>query len=99
MALRNIRDWCGARDLPFVIVLWPFLQGLEDRETYPFTTVHEELAAFCQEEQIPLLDLLDTLEGQDSTSLWVAPNDPHGNPTCQKLVSPAIADFVRGVLE
>lgn len=97
-SLRAMRDWCDARGVGFAVVLWPLFQGLEEGASYPFETVHTVVGAFCETEQIPLLDLLPTFRGQASTSLWVAPNDAHGNPTAQRIATPAIAAFAARAL-
>ena len=44
---------------------------------------------------IPFLDLLPTLQGQDSASLWVHTGDLHPNEKAQLLIAPALADFIR----
>ncbi|MCU0865793.1 MAG: SGNH/GDSL hydrolase family protein [Planctomycetes bacterium] len=92
-ALRGIRDWCKERNVAFVVVLWPFLQCLDDR--YPFATVHRRVAELCAAEGIVMLDLLDAFRGQRDVDMWVAPNDAHGNPVAQRIASPAIARFLR----
>jgi hypothetical protein len=93
-ALREMKAWCGDRDLPMVIILWPFLQGLEADERYPFQKMHDMVAAFCASTAIPFLDLLPALRGHRSTDLWVAPIDMHGNPKAQALVSGPIMRFL-----
>jgi len=93
-ALREMKAWCAERDLPMVVILWPFLQGLEAGEHYPFQKMHDMVAAFCASEAIGFLDLLPALKGQCSTDLWVSPNDQHPNPKAQELVCGPITSFV-----
>ena len=93
-ALREMHAWCGERSLPMVVILWPFLQGLETDQTYPFQKLHDLVREFCASEKIPFLDLLPGLKGHASSELWVAPYDQHGNPKAQELVSSPITRFL-----
>ena len=98
-ALLAMRDLCRERGARFGVAMWPFLQGLGDGEFYPFTRMHELVAAFCAEQDIPFLDLLPSLRGHDPRSLWVTPADMHANAHGHALATPAIARFVAGLLE
>jgi len=44
---------------------------------------------------IPFVDLLPSLRGRDSASLWVHSSDLHPNEVAQTVVAPILADFVR----
>ena len=94
-SLREAKAWCDARKVPLLVVLWPFLQGLGPGSWYPFTKLHELVAADCQQAGIPFLDVLPSLQATPSEDLWVTPADPHPNPLAQRLVLPALARFVR----
>jgi lysophospholipase L1-like esterase len=95
-SLRRAKAFCDARGIPFLVVLWPFLQGLGPGRFYPFQKLHDLVAADCAAAGIPLLDVLPQLASTPQEDLWVTPADPHPNPTAQRLVSPAIVAFVRG---
>lgn len=97
-SLRAMRDWCRERGIRFAVQIWPFLQQLETREGYPFLSMHERVARFCADEDIPFRDLLGVFVGLDGPSLWVTERDMHGNVHAHTLASPVIADFVRDVL-
>lgn len=77
----------------FVLMLWPLLVGLEGR--YPFAPVHDKLKRFCVQEGIEYLDLLDTLRGRPSASLWVHPVDRHPNEEANRLAAAALLPVVR----
>lgn len=94
-SMRAMKAWCDERKIPLMIVLWPFLQGLGPARTYPFQRLHDEVAADCGKAGIPFLDLYPTLRGTRHEELWVTPADMHGNPTAQRLATPAIEAFVR----
>ena len=94
-SLREANAWCEQRGIPFMVVIWPFLQGLGEGRHYPFQKLHDLVASDLAQAGIPLLDVTDALRGTDSEDLWVTPADTHPNPTAQRLVTPEIAAFVR----
>ena len=94
-SLREAKVWCEQRQIPFLVVIWPFLQGLGEGRYYPFQKMHDLVAADCKQAGIPLLDVLPALKGTKSEDLWVTPADPHPNPLAQRLTLPAISEFVR----
>ena len=93
--MREAKVWCAARNIPFLVVIWPFLQGLGKGEHYPWQKIHDLVAADLKAAGIPLLDVLPQLKETNSADLWVTPADPHPNPLAQDLTLPAIAKFVR----
>ena len=93
--LREVRDWCGARQIPLLVVLWPFLQGLGPGRSYPFAKMHALVAAECADAGIPFLDVLPALADTPHEDLWVTPDDLHPNPGAQALALPSIVAFVR----
>jgi len=90
-----MKAWADERKLPFLIILWPFLQGLGPARTYPFQRLHDLVAADCKQAGIPFLDLRPTLQSTPQEELWVTPADMHANPTAQRLAAPVIVRFVR----
>jgi lysophospholipase L1-like esterase len=96
--LREAAVWCRARSIPFLVVLWPFLQGLGPHEVYALQKIHDLVAADCAEAGIPFLDVLPALRGTPAAELWVTPADMHPNPRAQQLARPLITGFVRAHL-
>ncbi len=94
-ALAAMAAWCEAHKCSLQIVLWPFLQGFGPGRTYVFEGVHTLVAQECRHLSLPMLDLLPILRHEPHERLWVTPQDMHANPRAQKLVLPAIAEFVR----
>ncbi|HEX5054592.1 MAG TPA: GDSL-type esterase/lipase family protein [Planctomycetota bacterium] len=92
--MRAAKAWCEGRKIPFMVILWPFLQGLGPGRFYAFRPLHGLVAADCQAAGIPFLDVLPELEGTHEEDLWVTPADPHCNPLAQRLALPAIQRFV-----
>jgi hypothetical protein len=93
-ALRRIQDKCREKGAAFGVALWPLLVGLEASGTYPFEVPHAQIRKGVERLGIPFLDLLPTLRGRDSASLWVHSSDLHPNERAQALVAPVLADFV-----
>jgi hypothetical protein len=93
-ALRRIQDKCRERGAAFGVALWPLLVGLEAGGAYPFEAPHAQIRKGVERMGIPFLDLLPTLRGRDSASLWVHSSDLHPNERAQALVAPVLADFI-----
>ena len=93
--MREAKAWCDERHIPFLVVLWPFLQGLGSGRWYPFQKLHDLVAADCKAADIPFLDVLPALAGTPQEDLWVTPTDLHANPMAQRLAAPRIVAFVR----
>jgi hypothetical protein len=91
--IRDMNQRIRARGGRFVILSWPLLVGLEG--SYPFTPIHETLRRFCVTEGIEYLDLLATLRGRKSESLWVHPVDRHPNDVANALAADALLPVVR----
>ena len=98
-ALRRIQALCRARRAAFGVALWPLLVGLESSGTYPFEAAHGQIRKGVERIGIPFVDLLDTLRGRDSSSLWVHSSDLHPNEIAQALVAPVLTDFARSRLQ
>jgi lysophospholipase L1-like esterase len=96
--LGRIRTRLAERGIPFGVTLWPLIVGLEPGSEYPFEAAHAQIRKGVERSQIPFLDLLPTLRGRDSASLWVHPSDLHPNETAQALVAPALAEFAQRLL-
>ena len=97
-SLLTMRDWCRERKVPFVVALWPFLQGLGPGRTYVFGAIHAEVAAFCKANDIPFVDLLPVLRDIPQEDLWVTPADMHPNPRGHHLAARAIHEVLAPLL-
>jgi hypothetical protein len=93
--LRECKAWCEARKVPFLVVLWPFLQGLGKGRHYPFQKLHDLVAADCRAADIPFADVTPALRDTPHEDLWVTPADPHANPLAQRLALPTILALVQ----
>lgn len=81
-----------------VIVLFPLLHEFHD---YPFQEIHDTMHRFCQENDIPLLDLLPAFRRHTAESLWVHPTDYHPNEIAHQIAAEEIDSFLQdqGLLE
>ena len=81
-----------------VIVLFPLLYEFDD---YPFEEIHDKIADFCQEEDIPLLDLLPAFSKHRAKDLWVHPTDHHPNDIAHEITAGEVYRFLKreGLLE
>ena len=93
-SLREAKAWCDSRKVPFLVVLWPFLQGLGPGRHYPFQKLHDLVAAECKAAGIPFADVLPALRDTPHEKLWVTPRDMHANPLAQQLALPVIRQLV-----
>jgi lysophospholipase L1-like esterase len=76
-AIREMRDLCAAARIPFVVFILPdFTQDFDDR--YGFRKIHDAVASWGRELDVPVFDLLTTFRGQDHQTLLV-PWDGHPN--------------------
>jgi len=94
-ALGRIQKKCRQRGIAFGVALWPLLIGLEAGAAYPFEEAHAQIRKGVERSGIPFVDLLPSLRGRDSASLWVHSSDLHPNEVAQTVVAPILADFVR----
>ncbi|HZN41345.1 MAG TPA: GDSL-type esterase/lipase family protein [Planctomycetota bacterium] len=92
--LGAMKRWCDERKVKFMVILWPFLQGLGDARHYPFQKLHDLVALYCKAAGIPFLDVLPSLAKTRAEDLWVTPADPHPNPLAQDLAIRLIEPFV-----
>ncbi|MBX3394738.1 MAG: SGNH/GDSL hydrolase family protein [Phycisphaerae bacterium] len=78
-ALTDLRDLTARDGCRLIVAIWPVLWELDGR--YPFKDIHGLISAFCAEQGIACVDLLETFTGLDASSLWVHPMDHHPNAT------------------
>ncbi|HLD29102.1 MAG TPA: hypothetical protein VJC03_02085 [bacterium] len=68
---------------------------LYDFREYPFKEIHEKIAFFCSERNIPCLDLLPAFSEQSAESLWAHPTDHHPNERAHKIAAEEIFKFLK----
>ena len=94
-AIQQMRDLCAAARIRFVIFILPdFTQEFD--HTYRFQKIHDAVASWGRELDVPVFDLLNSLRGQDHQGLLV-PWDGHPNAEAHRrfaefLVARILAD-------
>ncbi len=91
-ALADIARICRERDLPLLVVIFPFFIDL-DRD-YPFQPIHDTVRGFCQSQGIPVLDLREAFRDFRGPELWVHPTDQHPNEIAHGIAAEAIAAYL-----
>jgi lysophospholipase L1-like esterase len=88
-AVGGLRQQCAAHGIGLTVAIVPdFARALDD--TYPYATIHAQVAAFCRERGIAVLDLLDGLRGADVVPLRIA-GDMHPNAEGHRRIAAPIA--------
>lgn len=82
-----------SHDGRLIVVTFPFLHELGPDS--PFRGVHEKLAAFWKERNVPYLDLLPIFEAHGDEDLIVSRRDPHPNELAHQLAAEAVTAFIR----
>jgi hypothetical protein len=90
-SIRTLASNCRDNGIRLLIVNYPELRVLEP---YPFPEVQRRLATLAADLEVPYLDLLDSLRGEDPASLWVTPPDPHPNGHAHALFAKAIGEWI-----
>jgi hypothetical protein len=89
-----MRDLAEAAGIPFTVLVMPdFTQDFGDK--YPWRTIHDAVAGWGRELNIPTYDLLSAFRGQDHQQLWV-PWDGHPNAEAHRQIA---AFLVARILE
>jgi lysophospholipase L1-like esterase len=74
-----------------IIVLFPLLY---DFDNYPFRKIHNKISAFCEKEDILLLDLFPAYSRYKAEELWVNPRDHHPNEIAHKITAEELYAFI-----
>jgi len=76
----------------YAIVMFPWLNRLED---YLLRDLHDNMRELAAGLEVPYLDLLDVFAGRDDESFRLSLQDEHPNAAAHRLAAAAIADFLR----
>lgn len=83
---------CRENDCEFRLVIFPFLHNLEGENS--FAPVHEQVAEFCRNSDIPVLDLLPILQPHAAEGLVVSRFDAHPNEQANWYAANAIYEWL-----
>jgi lysophospholipase L1-like esterase len=91
-AIREMRDRCAAAGIPFMVLILPdFTQEFDHR--YGFQTIHDAVASWGHELDVPVFDLLKIFRGEDHSTLLV-PWDGHPNAEAHRRIAEFLADRI-----
>jgi hypothetical protein len=84
-----MRDLCAGAGISFTVFMLPdFTQAFDER--YPWQTIHDAVAGWGRELNVPVFDLLALFRDQDHQALWV-PWDGHPNPEAHRQMAAFLA--------
>lgn len=86
--LLNMRDLAKSHDVEFRVALFPFMHNLGP--DYPFREAHQQLVAFCRQENIPVQDLEPVFTEHRQEGLVVGRFDNHPNERANELAAEAL---------
>ena len=91
-ALRAMARLCAERGVGFVVAILPsFVSPFDD--TYPYTLIHDKVAAWGAEDGYATVDLLPVFLGRDPLELAV-PGDGHPNAEGHRLIAEALVEHI-----
>jgi lysophospholipase L1-like esterase len=86
-ALKELTKICKDRGIQLLIVNIPELRILKE---YPFPFATEFVRGIAREGNVPFVDLLPALAGEEPSTLWVSPEDPHANSKANAIIADAL---------
>ena len=95
-AIRELIEICSSKGIKLLVVNIPELRTLK---TYQFDKATTHIKALAAEGNVPFLDLLPALVGQEAESLWVSSEDPHASELANRIIAEEIYDKISAALE
>ncbi|MSR56265.1 MAG: SGNH/GDSL hydrolase family protein [Planctomycetaceae bacterium] len=86
--LDDLRRLCVHSRMQLRVAVFPFLHNLGP--DYPFTRAHRQIVEYCEQHDIPVLDLQPVLEPHIAKGLTVSRLDAHPNERAHALAAEAI---------
>jgi hypothetical protein len=90
--LSEIIGWTERHEMRLVVLLWPHIVAIE--ESQPATS---RVKAFFEERDVPVVDMSDTLRGQNPAGLIVNRFDSHPGISAQHLAADALYGVIEGM--
>ncbi len=92
-ALRRARTLSRAQGFDLVMMIFPVLWDLEGPS--PFIDIHRRVAAYAEEIEIPVLDLLPAFRGFEGPELWVHETNQHPNERAHAIAGNSLFEFLQ----
>ena len=97
-ALRDLVTFCRERNTPLLAYLIPALNG--SPEEYEYRLIHQDVAAWAKELELPFEDVLPILATHpDWSELRVWEKDGHPNAKALRMIASRVAQALRQVAE
>uniref|UniRef100_A0A7C4AT85 SGNH hydrolase-type esterase domain-containing protein n=1 Tax=Desulfomonile tiedjei TaxID=2358 RepID=A0A7C4AT85_9BACT len=93
--LKSMNQLCKAEGMGFTVALLP---AMFDFTRYEFSDVHEIVQAFCEKNEIDVVDVAPFFQGMHASHLQVSLMDPHPNAAAQAIFANAIAEHLLRVI-
>lgn len=91
-AIREMRDLCAAEGNPFTVLMMPdFTQPFD--ESYGLGAIHDAVASWGRELNIPVFDVLTLFRGEDHSE-WLVPWDGHPNADAHGRIAAFLVDKI-----
>jgi lysophospholipase L1-like esterase len=91
-AIREMRDLAAAAGSSFTVLMMPdFTQPFDDG--YGLRRIHDAVARWGRELNIPVFDLLELFRGEDH-SAFIVPWDGHPNPEAHRRIAVFLVDTI-----
>lgn len=88
----DVARFCTAHRIKFQVVIFPFLQTLAQES--PFDQARKVVRECCDELEVPVLDLHETLSAHAEETLTVSRFDAHPNARAHEIAAEAIVPFL-----
>jgi hypothetical protein len=88
--LLDIKNFAEAQNIQLLVVAFPDLQNIE--ESHPIIS---QIGDLYREQNVPVLDVTELLEGNDSQTLTVSTIDEHPNERLHQLVAEELYRIIR----
>ncbi len=93
-ALKSLASSTRNNRSSLLVALLPEMHQIND-DSYPFKTEHQKIKDIMALESVPVIDLIDGLEGHGpENTLWVTPLDDHPNAKANELIATQIQDWI-----
>ena len=88
----DIEKFAEAQNIQLIVVTFPDLQNIEDSRA-----IISQVVDLYQEQNVPVLDVTNLIEGNDPQALTVSAVDGHPNERLLQLVAEELYRIIREV--
>jgi lysophospholipase L1-like esterase len=93
-SLKEIKILGEQNGYQLLVVIIPYLTTLDD--SFHWIDAHAAIKAYCESQQIPVLDLFPYYKGQETRKLHISITDNHPNAKAHNIAARAIIEWFEG---